>query len=411
MERIVLAYSGGLDTSVAIPWLKETCGAEVIAVTMDLGHGRELEEIRGRALAAGAVRAHVLDLREEFARDYILRALKADAIHEDRLPMATALGRPLIARRLVEMAEIEEAAAVAHGCAGTGGDEVRLDVAIHALNPTLKVIAPARVWGMTRSETIEYGRKRRVRVPTTVANPPYSTKSNLWGRSIECGILEDACEPPENIYALTKSPADCPDQPAYVEIAFEQGIPTAINGVQMLLLDLVASLGTIAGAHGVGRIDMIGDRPVGIRSREIHEAPVAVVLHAAHEELQKFVTTRDLDRFSRFVSLQYADIIYSGLWFTPLREALDLFIDKVQERVTGAIRLKLFKGGARVVGRKSPFALCEPAPATCDAGGVVNQSADEGFVRTLGLPAEIMGRKTSRASKAAHNSQPITHNP
>src|SRR5438132_5057360 len=230
MERIVLAYSGGLDTSVAIPWLKEKYDAEIIAVTMDLGQGKELEEVRDRALATGAVRAHVLDLREEFAHDYILRALKADAIYEDRYPMATALGRPLIAQKLVEIAEIEQATAIAHGCTGKGNDQVRLDVTARALNPTIRVIAPARDWGMTRPEEIEYARARGVAVPATVQSP-FSTDSNLWGRSIECGVLEDPwTEPPEEIYTLTKAASECPDEPAYVELSFERGVPTAING-------------------------------------------------------------------------------------------------------------------------------------------------------------------------------------
>src|SRR5881396_3556730 len=249
MERIVLAYSGGLDTSVAIPWLKEKYNAEIIAVTMDLGQGSELESIRDRALATGAARAHVLDLREEFARDYILPALKADAIYEDRYPMATSLGRPLIAQKLVEIAEIEEATAIAHGCTGKGNDQVRIDITARALNPAVKVIAPARDWGMTRSEEIEYAREHNVPVAVT-AESPYSTDSNLWGRSIECGVLEDPwTEPPEEIYTLTKSPADCPDEPAYVEISFERGVPTAINGVAMPFVDLIGSLTIIAGAH------------------------------------------------------------------------------------------------------------------------------------------------------------------
>src|SRR5213592_3896521 len=362
MERIVLAYSGGLDTSVAIPWLKEKYSAEIIAVTMDLGQGSELESIRDRALATGEARAHVLDLREEFARDYILPALKADAIYEDRYPMATALGRPLIAQKLVEIAAIEQATAIAHGSTGKGNDQVRLDVTARALDPKIRVIAPARDWGMTRPQEIEYARARGVPVPATLESP-YSTDSNLWGRSNECGVLEDPwIEPPEEIYTLTKSPADCPDEPAYVEISFERGVPTAINGVAMPLLDLIASLGIIAGAHGVGRIDMVENRLAGVKAREIYEAPAAVVLHAAHKELQKMVVTTGVDRFSRAVSLQYADTIYNGLWFAPLREALDAFINKVQERVTGVIRMKLFKGDCRVVGRKSPFALYESAP-------------------------------------------------
>jgi argininosuccinate synthase len=397
MERIVLAYSGGLDTSVAIPWLKEKYNAEIIAVTMDLGQGKELEEVRDRALATGAVRAHVLDVREEFAQDYILPALKADAIYEDRYPMATSLGRPLIAQKLVEIAEIEQATAIAHGCTGKGNDQVRLDVTTRALNPKLKVIAPARDWGMTRPQEIEYARARNVPVPATVESP-YSTDSNLWGRSIECGVLEDPWqEPPEDIYTLTKSPAECPAEAAYVEIAFERGVPTAINGVQMPLVDLIASLGTIAGAHGVGRIDMVENRLVGIKSREIYEAPAAVALHAAHKELQKLVTTKDLERLSRFVGIQYADIVYNGLWFTPTREALDAFVEKVQERVTGVVRLKLFKGDCRIVGRKSPYALYDHALATYDAGDTYDHTAAVGFIKIWGLPVETAARKAPKA--------------
>ncbi len=396
MERIVLAYSGGLDTSVAIPWLKEKYNAEIIAVTMDLGQGKELEEVRDRALATGAVRAHVLDLRDEFARDYILPALKADAIYEDRYPMATSLGRPLIGQKLVEIAEIEQATAVAHGCTGKGNDQVRLDVTTRALNPQLKVIAPARDWGMTRPQEIEYARARGVPVPATVENP-YSTDSNLWGRSIECGVLEDPWqEPPEEIYTLTKSAAECPDEPAYVEIAFERGTPTAINGVHMPLVDLIASLGTIAGAHGVGRIDMVENRLVGIKSREIYEAPAAVVLHAAHKELQKLVTTKDLERLSRFISQQYADLIYNGLWFTPTREALDAFVENVQERVTGVVRMKLFKGDCRIVGRKSPYALYDHALATYDAGDLFDHTAAVGFIKIWGLPVDTAPRPSPK---------------
>ncbi len=393
MQRIVLAYSGGLDTSVAIPWMAEKYDAEIIAVTMDLGQGQELEEVRDRALAAGAVRAHVLDLREEFAREYVLPALKADAIYEDRYPMATALGRPLIAQKLVEIAGIEQATAVAHGCTGKGNDQVRLDVTTRALGPSLQVIAPARVWGMTRADEIEYARTRGIPVPATM-DSPYSTDTNLWGRSIECGVLEDPWhEPPDDVYSLTRSPAECPDDPAYVELTFEGGMPTAINGVPMPFVDLIASLGTIAGAHGVGRIDMVENRLVGIKSREIYEAPSAVVLHAAHKELQKLVTTRDLDRLARFVSLQYADLVYNGLWFTPAREALDAFVEKVQERVTGAVRLKLFKGDCRIVGRQSPFALYDHGLATYDAGDTFDQSAAEGFIKIFGLPVELSARK------------------
>jgi argininosuccinate synthase len=401
MQRIVLAYSGGLDTSVAIPWLAERYGAEVVAVTLDLGQGRELEDIRERALAIGAVRAHVLDVREEFAREFILPALKAGAIYEDRYPLATALGRPLIARRLVEIAHLEGASAIAHGCTGKGNDQVRIDVSARALDPKIKVIAPARIWGMTRPDEIEYARQRSIPVPATIESP-YSTDSNLWGRSIECGILEDPwTEPPDEIYTVTRNPADCPDQPAYVEIEFEAGLPVKVNGIAMPLVDLIGSLETIAGAHGVGRIDMVENRLVGIKSREIYEAPAAVALHAAHQELEKFVIPRDLERLKHDAGRTYADLVYNGLWFTPTREAIDAFVEKVQERVTGTIRLKFFRGDCRVVGRKSPFALYEHALATYDAGDLFDHTAAEGFIKIWGLPVETAARKARTEDKVS----------
>jgi argininosuccinate synthase len=375
MERIVLAYSGGLDTSVAIPWMAEQYDAEIIAVTMDLGQGQDLEGVRDRALATGAARAHVLDLRETFAHDYVLPALKAEALYEDRYPMATSLGGALIGQKLVEIATLERATSVAHGSTGSAHGQVALDVIARALNPSLRIIAPARLWSMTRAEEIEYARARGIPGPAPGGRHARSV-TNLWGRSIECGILEDPWrEPPDDIFTLTKSPAECPDDPASVDLAFERGVPTAINGVAMPLVDLIASLGTIAGAHGVGRIDMVENRPPGVKSREVYEAPAAVVLHAAHRELQKLVTPQDLDRIARIVSQQYADLVYSGMWFTPMREALDAFVEKVQERVTGAVRLKLFKGDCRIVGRRSPFALQGETTAPGAAGAAGRQSA------------------------------------
>lgn len=349
MDRIVLAYSGGLDTSVAIPWLKERHRAEIVAVTMDLGQGRELEAVRDRALAIGAARAHVLDLREEFARDFVLPALKADALYDDRSPMTAALGRPLIARKLVEIAEIEQAQAVAHGGGGSSR-RVAFDVLIRALNPKLKVITPARDWGMTRSEVIAHARRHAVPLSPDVESP-FRAESNLWGRSIECSSLED--EPPEDSYTLTRSARECPDEPAYVEIAFDRGTPAAINGVALPMIELIASLGTIASAHGVGRIDVVEHRVGPSKLREIGEAPAAVLLHAAHKELRKVTAPRELERFSRSVSAEYADMIYGGLWFSPLRGALDAFVQSVQEPMTGVVRLKLFKGAYSIVARSA----------------------------------------------------------
>ena len=357
MERIVLAYSGGLDTSVAIAWLAEKYDAEVIAVTLDLGQGRELTDVRERALAVGAVRAHVLDVRDEFARDYILPALQAGALYEDRYPLATALGRPLIARKLVEVARMEGARTVAHGCNGKANDELRLELGVRALDPSMRILAPARSWGMSRQEEIEYAKARRIPIPSTI-DSPYTVDTNLWGRSIERGGLDDTWqESPEDIYALTRSPQSCPNEPAYVEVEFDRGVPIKANGVEMPLVELIESVEIIAGAHGVGRIDMVENATTGMKSREIYEAPAAVVLHTAHRELEKLVIPRDLERLAHDLGRAYADLAYNGRWFSLTREAIDAFTQTIQPRVAGAVRLKLFKGDCRVVGRRSPMAL------------------------------------------------------
>jgi argininosuccinate synthase len=355
VTRILLAYSGGLDTTLAIPWLREAHGAEIIAVTVDVGQGRELAAIQERALAAGAVRAHVLDARDEFVRDYILPALQAGAVYEDRYPLATALARPLIAKRLVDIARMEGAAAVAHGCTGAHNDQVRLEAALRALDPGVTIVAPAQAWGMSREDKLAYARARQIPVPETQSGP-YSIDTNLWGRAIAAGVLEDAwVEPPEEIYTLTRPPQECPDEPAYVELEFAAGVPVRANGVEMPLLELIESLEIIAGAHGVGRIDVVENRIAGIKAREVYEAPAAVVLHTAHKELEKLVIPRELERVKHDLSRIYADLVYSGLWFSHTRETIDAFVAAVQPRVTGSVRLKLFKGDCRIVGRRSPF--------------------------------------------------------
>lgn len=349
-ERIVLAYSGGLDTSVAVPWLAERYRAEVVTVTLDVGQGRDLEEIRERALAIGAVRAHVLDVREELACRYILPALQAGALYAGRYPMTTSLARPLIASKLVEIARLERATAVAHGARGRGRDLLPLDRSLRALDAALAIRAPARASGMTPAEEQQFARARGIPVPSGAG--PYSFDANLWGRSVEYGALEDPWrEPPPDVYALTKAAAAAPDAAAYVEISFDQGVPRAVNGVPMSLTELIESLTTIAGVHGVGRIDTIEKRQDGVTSREITEAPAAVVLHAAHRELETLVLAHDLERLKRELSITYADLVYNGLWFTPMREALDAFTRTVQPQVTGTIRVKLFKGSSEVVGR------------------------------------------------------------
>jgi argininosuccinate synthase len=388
MKRIVLAYSGGLDTSVAIPWLAERYGAEIVAVTMDLGQGKELDDVRERALAIGAVRAHVLDLREEFARDYILPALQAGAIYEGRYPLATALGRPLISKHLVEVARLEGAEAIAHGCTGKGNDQVRMDVSARALEPGIQVIAPARVWGLSRPEEIEYARERGIPVPATVASP-YSTDANLWGRSIECGVLEDPWqEPPEEIYALTKPPQEAPDRPAYVEVEFERGVPVKINGVAMGLVELIQSLETIAGGHGVGRIDMVENRFVGLKSRGVYETPGGTVLHYAHRAVESITMDRDVMHERDRLSPRFAELIYNGFWFSPEMAFVRAAIEASQQNVTGEARVKLFKGAVRVTGRRSPVSLYSEALSSFEDAGpedTYDQADATGFIRLQGL--------------------------
>jgi argininosuccinate synthase len=377
----------------------EELGVEVVALAANVGQSADFDGLRDRAMGAGAVEAVVVDCREEFARDFVVPALRANALYEGRYPLVSALSRPVIVKHLVAAAREHGADAVAHGCTGKGNDQVRLDVSSRALNPKIRVIAPAREWGMTRPDEIEYARARGIPVPATIGSP-YSTDTNLWGRSIECGVLEDPwCEPPEEIYSLTKGPAGCPNEAAYLEIDFEAGVPVKVNGVPMGLVELIGSIETIAGAHGVGRVDMVENRLVGIKSREIYEAPAAVVLHAAHKELEKLVIPRDLERLTHDMGRLYADLVYNGLWYTPTREAVDAFIAKVQERVTGLVRVKLSKGTCTVVGRRSPFALYEHALATYDAGDLFDHSAAEGFIKIWGLPVETSARKAREAAK------------
>jgi argininosuccinate synthase len=411
MERIVLAYSGGLDTSVAIPWLAETCDAQVIAVTLNLGQGEHLEGMRERALATGAAKAYVLDVQQEFVQGFVLPALQAGAVYEDRCPLATALGRPLIARKLVEIAHLEGARTVAHGATGKGNDQVRIDVSVRALDPTLKIVAPARVWGMSRDDEMAYAAARDIPVPASPKNP-YSTDENLWGRVVECGVLEDPWqEPPEEAFALTRSGTACPDVPAHLELTFERGVPTAINGVQMPLAELIHSVATIAGVHGVGRVDMVENRLVGIKARAVYEAPAAVVLHAAHRELESLVIPRDLQRLKRELGARYADLIYDGLWFTPTREAIDAFSATIQPKVTGEVRLRLAKGECRIVGRRSPFALYEHALATYEAGDRFDRSSAEGFTRIWGLPVETVARQAAKVGPLPRPAGPETSSP
>ncbi len=389
---MVLAYSGGLDTSAAIKWMAEKYDVDVIALSVDLGMQRDYESIRQRALKIGAVEAIVADARDTFVRDFVFPALQADAIYEGEYPLATALARPLIARLLVETALREGAMAVAHGCTGKGNDQVRFDVSTAALAPRLKVIAPAREWGMTREQTIDYAELHGIPVAVTADNP-YSVDENLWGRSVECGILEDPwVEPPEEVYAWTRSPADAPNEPLYVEIGFERGLPVSLDGRELDGVALVDRLNALAGEHGVGRIDHLEDRLVGIKSREIYEAPAATVLLSAHKALELMTLSRDQLRFKQGVAREYADLVYNGLWFSAMRQNLAAYVASTQRHVSGTVRVKLFKGICTVVGRKSERSLYSYSLATYDAEDEFDQGAAVGFIEIYGLPVKTQAQ-------------------
>ena len=394
-NKVVLAYSGGVDTSVCIPYLKQEWGVqEVITLAADLGQGDELEPIRQKALESGASQSLVADVKESFVKDYAFPALQSNTMYENRYPLSTALARPLIAKLLVEAAQEYGADAVAHGCTGKGNDQVRFDVSIAALNPNLKVLAPAREWGMSREETIAYG--ERFGIPSPVKKKsPYSIDRNLLGRSIEAGPLEDPwTEPLEEIYLMTKAIADTPNEPEYVEIGFEQGIPTSLNGAAQTPVELVEQLNQIVGNHGVGRIDMVENRLVGIKSREIYEVPALLVLILAHRDLDSLTLTADVTHYKRGVEETYSQLIYNGLWYSPLKAALDGFIRQTQERVSGTIRIKLFKGNATIVGRKSDKSLYTPDLATYGSDDQFDHKAAEGFIYVWGLPTRIWSQQS-----------------
>ncbi len=392
-ERAVLAYSGGLDTSVAVKWIKEKYGYDVVTFTVDIGNVPNLEAIRQKALDAGAVDAVVADAREQFITDFVYPSLKADAIYEGEYSLATAIGRPLIAQLLVKVAREKGAVAVSHGCTGKGNDQVRLDVGIGTLGPDLKIIAPAREWGMTREELIQYAEQHSIPISIT-RKSPYSIDENLWGRSIETGVLEDPwVEPPSDVYVWTCDPAAAPEEPQYIEVEFEEGIPVALDGVSLGTVQLIEMLHAAAGRHGVGRVDHIENRLVGIKSREIYEAPAATVLLKAHIALQNLVLTKDQLRFKALVATHYADLIYNGLWFGGLRHNLAAYVDDTQKYVTGTVRLKLHKGTCSVVGRKSPYSLYDLSLATYDKGDAFDQSDSPGFIRLWGLPSRLQARQ------------------
>ena len=392
MAKVVLAYSGGLDTSVAVPWIADKYGLEVVALTVDLGQERDLEGVRERALKAGAVDARIVDAKEMFVDHFVWPALQAGAVYEDSYYLATALGRPLIAWLLVDLAHELDATAVAHGSTGKGNDQVRFDVSVMTLDPNLRIIAPIREWKMSRDMELEYAEEHGIEVPVTKASP-YSTDENLWGRSIEAGPLEDPWqEPAKDVYAWTVDTADAPDEPEYVEIAFEQGIPVAVDDEELNGVDLIQRLHGLGGRHGVGRTDHIENRLVGIKSREIYEAPAAAILHTAHLELEKLTLAKDQARFKRHVSAAYADMVYNGQWFSGIHRELAAYIQVNQEHVTGKVKIKLHKGGCTVVGREAPRGLYQMSLATYGKDDAYDHDAAVDFIRIHGLSQQTQAR-------------------
>lgn len=393
--KVALAYSGGLDTSVAIRWLMEHYGAEVVAVTVDIGEVKDYEAIKEKALRIGALEAFLVDAKEEFAHDYILPCLKANAVYENGYPVSTAMARPLIAKKVVEIAHQVGADAVAHGSTGKGNDQVRFEVTFSVLDPSLKIIAPIRQWNMSRDEEIEYAQRHGIPISVTKESP-FSIDENLWGRSIEAGVLEDpTVEPPEEAFRWTVSPHNAPNEPEYLTIHFEQGVPVALNDEPLDLVALISRLNEVGGRHGVGRIDMIENRLVGIKSREVYECPAATILITAHRDLEALVLERELMHFKRLLELKYAELVYYGLWFSPLKEALDAFMDKTQERVTGWVRVRLYKGTCVPVGRWSPYSLYRMDLATYEKASTFDQRASEGFIKIFGLPT-VLSQQVAR---------------
>ena len=386
-EKVILAYSGGLDTSVAITWLNKDY--DVIAVCMDVGEGNDLDFIHDKALKVGAIESHVIDVKDEFAEDYVLVALQGHTFYEQKYPLVSALSRPLISKKLVEIAHKTGATTIAHGCTGKGNDQVRFEVAIASLDPKLKVIAPVREWKWSREEEINYAKANGVPIPADL-DSPYSVDQNLWGRANEGGVLENPWnEAPEDAYDLTVAPEAAPDSPAYVNIDFEAGVPVALDGKKMKLADLILELNDLAGQHGVGRIDHVENRLVGIKSREIYECPGAVTLLAAHKEIEDLTLVRELAHFKPIIENELSNLIYNGLWFNPATEALIAYLKSTQQVVNGTAKVKLYKGSVTVVARKSDNSLYDENLATYTSADTFDQDAAIGFIKLWGLPSKV----------------------
>lgn len=407
-EKVVLAYSGGLDTSVSIKWIKEKYGLDVVTCTVDVGQQEDLSGIGERAKEIGAVNHYQLDAKDEFARKYVFPSIKANSLYEGSYPLSTALARPLLAEKLVQIAEEEGAVAVAHGCTGKGNDQVRFDVTIKAMNPHLKIIAPVREWNMNREDEIKYAQKNQI--PIKVSKSIYSTDQNLWGRSIESGPLEDPfTEPPEDAFEWCTPASAAPDKPDYLEIEFENGVPSAVDGLNLSPVELIKYTNKKSGKNGFGVVDHIEDRLVGIKSREVYENPAALTLINAHKDLEKLVLTRHELSFKAKVEEEWSWLVYSGLWMEPSRLALDAFIDKTQERVSGTVRVKLFKGSMRVVGRKSPESLYQHKLSTYDRTSTFDQNSALGFIELWGLPSRVANENNSaKVEKATSKEDPLT---
>lgn len=403
-EKFVLAYSGGLDTSVMIKYLQEKYGAEVITVTVDVGQQEDLAAAAEKAKRLDALKHIAIDAREEFVTDYIFPAIKANALYEGKYPISTSLSRPLIAKKMVEVAEKEGATGLVHGCTGRGNDQVRFDITLGSLAPGKKILAPVRDWGMTRDEEIIYAKEKNIPISTDCKK--YSIDASLWGRAIECGMLEDAAvEPPEDAYTWTVSAEKAPDTPEYVTIQFEAGVPVAVNGKKQKPIELIETLNHIAGKHGVGRIDHIEDRLVGIKSREVYECPAAIITLEAHKDLEKMVMTRHEVLFKQGIDAEWVFLAYAGLWVDPLKEDLDAFINKSQERVTGEVKLKLYKGGFRIVGRSSPFSLYSKNLANYNIKTSFNQADSKGFIELWGLQTRMYNvlKRSAKPEKSAQS--------
>ncbi len=391
-DKVVLAYSGGLDTSISISWIKENYKMDVIAALIDCGQPDDLEEAYQRALDTGACEAIIIDGKDDFINNFIYPSIKSNVKYEKSYPLATALARPLIVKKLVDVARAKKAKAVAHGCTGKGNDQVRFDIGIRSLAPELKIIAPQREWNLSREEAIEYAQKNNIKINVTKKSP-YSIDENFWGRSIECGVLEDPWnEPPEDIYKWTKITKD-PKESGYVEIDFEKGIPIALDGKKMPGLEIISRLNRDAGAYGIGRIDMVENRLIGIKSREIYESPAAEVLIEAHRQLEALVLDRELVHYKYLIEEKMAELIYYGLWFTPLKDSLLAFIEDSQEYVTGKIRIRFDHKSFKIVGRKSEYSLYELKLATYDRTDEFDPRHSESFIKLYGYPYEILGRK------------------